>query len=58
MYLLDPKISSMITKEVKPETIVLFDEAHNIDDICIEACTVKLNKMILEHATKNIASLE
>ena len=30
MYLLDPNISSMVMKDVKAETIVLFDEAHNI----------------------------
>ncbi len=29
--------------DVKKETIVVFDEAHNIDDACIEAFTVKVN---------------
>ncbi len=43
---------------MKNESIVVFDEAHNIDDICIEALTVKLNKTILEHASKNLENLK
>ena len=29
-YLLDPKISDIVSKEMKKETCVVFDEAHNI----------------------------
>ena len=58
MYLLDPKISEMVTKEMKKDTVVLFDEAHNIDDVCIEALTVRINRNILEHATKNLENLK
>jgi len=58
MYLLDPKISEMVTKEMKKDCVVLFDEAHNIDDVCIEALTVRINRNILEHATKNLESLK
>ena len=29
-YIIDPKISELITKEFKKESIVVFDEAHNI----------------------------
>lgn len=58
MYLLDPKISDMVTKEMKRETVVLFDEAHNIDDVCIEALTVKINNNVLDHARKNLETLK
>jgi DNA excision repair protein ERCC-2 len=34
--------------------VVVFDEAHNIDDVCIEAYSVKLNKPILFEAAKNL----
>ena len=47
MYLLDPNLSDMIKNQNKNKTIVVFDEAHNIDDICIDVFTVKLNKGIL-----------
>ena len=35
-YLLDPKISQLVSKTMQRECVVVFDEAHNIDNICIE----------------------
>ena len=35
-YLLDPKISQLVSKSMQRECVVVFDEAHNIDNICIE----------------------
>ena len=32
-YLLDPKIASMVSAELEQESIVVFDEAHNIDNV-------------------------
>lgn len=36
----------------------MFDEAHNIDDVCIEAFTVRLNKPILAEAINNLKVVE
>ena len=58
MYLLDPKINDMVTKEMKKDCVVIFDEAHNIDDVCIEALTVKINRNIIEHSAKNLEKLK
>lgn len=58
MYLLDPKISDMIGKDMASDSIVIFDEAHNIDDVCIEAYTLKINKYTLEHAGRNIEKIK
>ncbi len=58
MYLLDPKINDMVTKEIKKDCVVLFDEAHNIDDVCIEALTVKINRNIIEHSSRNLDNLK
>jgi DNA excision repair protein ERCC-2 len=44
----DSKIASFIPENIRKEAIVVFDEAHNIDDVCIEVNTVKVNKLILE----------
>lgn len=41
LYLIDPNIASLLQKEHKKESIIVFDEAHNIDDVCIEAYTVR-----------------
>ena len=54
MYLLDHKISVDIIKKLSKNTIVVFDEAHNIDDICIEAYTVHLNKRVIKNAEENV----
>ena len=37
LYLLDPQISSDMVKKLsrQMDTIVVFDEAHNIDDVCL-----------------------
>lgn len=50
-------MASVFSKEHKKETVVVFDEAHNIDDVCIEAYTVKLNKPILMEASNNLESV-
>lgn len=29
-YMLDPKIADLVSKEIAQDTVVIFDEAHNI----------------------------
>ena len=41
----------------KEPAIVVFDEAHNIDDVCIESLTVKLNRHSLDAAVGNLKRL-
>ena len=43
-YLLDPKIAGVVSNELSHESIVVFDEAHNIDNVCIEAFSVIINR--------------
>ena len=31
------QVSQMVSRELEKECIVVFDEAHNIDNVCIEA---------------------
>mmetsp|Transcript_14369 Transcript_14369/g.23917 ORF Transcript_14369/g.23917 Transcript_14369/m.23917 type:complete len:770 (+) Transcript_14369:56-2365(+) len=56
-YLLDPKIANMVSRELEKECIIVFDEAHNIDNVCIEALSVNLNSKTLEHSLGNITKL-
>lgn len=60
LYLLDPQISSDFIKKLakSKDTIVVFDEAHNIDDVCIEAYSLKINRLSLVGAQNNIRKLE
>lgn len=32
-----PQVSQMVSREMERECVVVFDEAHNIDNVCIEA---------------------
>ena len=43
-YMLDPKVASLVSKELEAESIVVFDEAHNIDNVCIESFSVTIDK--------------
>lgn len=39
------------------DSIVVFDEAHNIDDVCLEAYTLKLNNQLVASAGNNLMQL-
>jgi DNA excision repair protein ERCC-2 len=56
LYLLDPQISSSMLKTFAKtkDSIVVFDEAHNIDDVCLEAYTLKLNNQVISAASNNV----
>lgn len=56
-YMLDPKVAKMVSKELESESIIVFDEAHNIDSVCIEALSVTLNDRGLEQATRSLGRL-
>ncbi|GKY97996.1 hypothetical protein MPSEU_000757700 [Mayamaea pseudoterrestris] len=56
-YMLDPKVARMVSSELEAESIVVFDEAHNIDSVCIEALSVTLNDRGLEQATRSLGRL-
>jgi DNA excision repair protein ERCC-2 len=58
LYLIDPQISGSFLKNLSKDTIVVFDEAHNIDDVCIEAYTLKVNSQVLINASRNINNIE
>ncbi|CAN8076386.1 unnamed protein product [Agarophyton chilense] len=56
-YLLDPKIAGLISNTLSKESIVVFDEAHNIDTICIDALSVNIREVTLRRSLANIAKL-
>ena len=57
-YLLDPKIANLVSSELQQDCIVVFDECHNIDNACIEALSMNLNRKSLELAGQNLRTLE
>ncbi|KAI9139351.1 hypothetical protein BKA69DRAFT_1085762 [Paraphysoderma sedebokerense] len=53
-YLLDPKVADLVSKEMSKDCIVVFDEAHNIDNVCIESMSVDITRPILEASSRSI----
>jgi len=56
-YLLDPKIATLVSRDMQRESIVVFDEAHNIDNICIEALSCEITKRQVSAASSNVNKL-
>uniref|UniRef100_A0A1D1YM86 DNA 5'-3' helicase n=1 Tax=Anthurium amnicola TaxID=1678845 RepID=A0A1D1YM86_9ARAE len=56
-YLLDPKVAGIISREMQRECVVVFDEAHNIDNVCIEALSVSVRRQTLDSATRNLTRM-
>lgn len=57
-YLLDPKIAERVSRELSKDCIVVFDEAHNIDNVCIESLSTDITEDSLRRATKGARNLE
>lgn len=57
-YLLDPKIAERVSKELSKDCIVVFDEAHNIDNVCIESLSTDITDDSLRKATRGANNLE
>ena len=56
-YLLDPKVAEQVSKEMSRDAIVVFDEAHNIDNVCIESLSIDLTRPMLDSAGKCVEQL-
>lgn len=57
-YLLDPKIAEVVSKELHREAVVVFDEAHNIDTVCIDSLSVKLTRRTIDKSIVALQQLE
>lgn len=56
-YLLDPKIAERVSKELSKDCIVVFDEAHNIDNVCIESLSTDITEESLRKASRGADNL-
>ncbi|CRG99555.1 TFIIH basal transcription factor complex helicase XPD subunit, putative [Plasmodium relictum] len=63
-YVIDPKVSKSIflgrdmnQTNFHKNDIIVFDEAHNIDSVCLEALSVNIDRNILNKASLNIKKL-
>ena len=53
-----PSHDPQVSRELEKECIVVFDEAHNIDNVCIEALSVNLRQQTLDVAGRNLNRLK
>ena len=53
-YMLDPKIANIVSAELQRDSIIIFDECHNIDNVCIESFSLNINNKILDQANSCI----
>jgi DNA excision repair protein ERCC-2 len=44
-----------VSKEMEKECVVVFDEAHNIDNVCIEALSVNIWQQTIDSAIHNLS---
>lgn len=56
-YLVDPKVAEQVSREVSKDAIVVFDEAHNIDNVCIESLSIDLTRPMLDSAYRSVNRL-
>lgn len=56
-YLLDPKVADLISKDLTKDAIVVFDEAHNIDNVCIESMSIDISRPTLDSSTRSLTVL-
>ena len=57
-YMLDPKVANLVSRELEAESIVVFDEAHNIDNVCIEALSVTLDRKSIDLSVRSVGKLQ
>uniref|UniRef100_A0A8C4PPB4 General transcription and DNA repair factor IIH helicase subunit XPD n=1 Tax=Equus asinus asinus TaxID=83772 RepID=A0A8C4PPB4_EQUAS len=57
-YLLDPKIADLVSKELARKAVVVFDEAHNIDNVCIDSMSVTITRRTLDRCQGNLETLQ
>eukprot|EP00796_Vickermania_ingenoplastis_P003895 gene3895-2764_t len=57
MYIVDPVVAEVTRDVLNEKTIVVLDEAHNVDDVCIEALSVLITKKDASEARQNIIQL-
>lgn len=55
--LLDPKVAAVVLEYLSPETVIVFDECHNVDNVAMESMSVDLTASMLDAAQQNITAL-
>ena len=47
-----------MSKELARNSVVVFDEAHNIDNICIDSMSVRITRKLVDKCVESVGQLE
>ncbi|KAL1925501.1 uncharacterized protein VTP21DRAFT_384 [Calcarisporiella thermophila] len=50
---LSPKVANSVSRELSKDSIVVFNEAHNIDNVCIESLSMDIGRYTLDASSRN-----
>merc|ERR1719431_1181835 len=51
-------IAEIVSKDLARNTVIVFDEAHNIDNTCIDSMSVKINRRLVDKCLDSVEVLE
>ncbi|XP_034494367.1 general transcription and DNA repair factor IIH helicase subunit XPD isoform X4 [Ailuropoda melanoleuca] len=51
-------IAELVSKELARKAVVVFDEAHNIDNVCIDSMSVNITRRTLDRCQGNLDTLQ
>lgn len=57
-YLLDPKVSGIVSADISNSAIIIFDEAHNIDNVCVETFSIDISRKHLDSSISSLNKLQ
>ncbi len=56
-YILDDKVNHIVLEDLPKNSLIMIDEAHNIDSVCLESKSMKIDQFLINLAMKNIEDL-
>ena len=48
----------LVSKDMPRNAVVVFDEAHNIDNICIDSMSVRITRKLIDRCMTSVQTLE
>ena len=57
-YLIDYRANEELFKYIDEKSVILIDEAHNIDDVCMDSLSLRLDKNIIDRSMDNLSTIQ
>ena len=53
-YVIDYRVNEELMRHLDKNSVVLIDETHNIDDVCVDSMSIRIDKYILYRSLENL----